>query len=143
MGLYNYGARFYSSQLGRFMSADRLVVKDTYNQYVYAWNHPMILTDPTGLDPCDAACIGALQFCAVNVDFCHMVQYCSANPGNPWCGGGSAHATSTAVPTLTSTAVSTATPTELPIASATLTPTVDINAVNYCDSPHPECNAIF
>ena len=53
-GLDNFGARYNSSQLGRFMSPDplggHLVDPQTLNKYVYVRDNPVSLTDPTGLD---------------------------------------------------------------------------------------------
>jgi RHS repeat-associated protein len=53
-GLDNFGARYDSSSLGRFMSPDPLAghTEDpqTLNRYVYVRNNPLNLTDPTGLD---------------------------------------------------------------------------------------------
>src|SRR5271155_5886355 len=71
-GLDNFGARFNSSTVGRFMSPDRLgghqEDPQTLNKYVYARNNPLNLTDPTGLDfnlTCSgkdtATCQGGLQ----------------------------------------------------------------------------------
>jgi RHS repeat-associated protein len=48
LGLYNYGARFYSTVLGRFLSADPLTY-DGLNRYTYARNNPLAWIDPTGL----------------------------------------------------------------------------------------------
>jgi RHS repeat-associated protein len=53
-GLDNFGARYDSSSMGRFMSPDPLAghTEDpqTLNRYVYVRNNPLSLTDPTGLD---------------------------------------------------------------------------------------------
>ena len=53
-GLDNFGARYNSSQYGRFMSPDplggRLIDPQTLNKYSYVRNNPLNLTDPTGLD---------------------------------------------------------------------------------------------
>jgi len=56
-GLDNFGARYDSSSIGRFMSPDplyielhRLVDPQRLNLYAYARNNPITLTDPTGLD---------------------------------------------------------------------------------------------
>jgi len=56
-GLDNFGARFNSSQYGRFMGPDplyiemhRLVDPQQLNLYSYVRNNPLSLTDPTGLD---------------------------------------------------------------------------------------------
>jgi len=53
-GLDNFGARYNSSAMGRFMSPDPLAghTEDpqTLNRYTYVRNNPLSLTDPTGLD---------------------------------------------------------------------------------------------
>lgn len=53
-GLDNFGARYFGSSMGRFMSPDPLAghTEDpqTLNRYVYVRNNPLNLTDPTGLD---------------------------------------------------------------------------------------------
>ena len=54
LGLYDYGARFYSTALGRFLSPDPLVGYDPgdpqkINRYSYVHNNPLRYTDPTGL----------------------------------------------------------------------------------------------
>ncbi len=55
-GLDNFGARYDSSQYGRFMSPDplggSLVDPQTLNKYSYVRNNPLTLTDPTGLYTC-------------------------------------------------------------------------------------------
>lgn len=52
-GLDNFGARYNSSQYGRFMSPDPMGGKradpQTLNKYSYVRNNPLNLTDPTGL----------------------------------------------------------------------------------------------
>jgi len=50
LGLYNYKARFYSTTLARFVSAD--TVADGLNRYVYVHGNPLRYTDPAGLTPC-------------------------------------------------------------------------------------------
>ena len=53
LGLYNYGARFYSTVLGRFLSPDPLVVApgdpQMLDRYAYVRNNPLRYVDPTGL----------------------------------------------------------------------------------------------
>lgn len=51
-GLYYYRARYYDSGIGRFISEDpaRFSVSDDF--YSYVANDPVMLIDPTGLQPC-------------------------------------------------------------------------------------------
>jgi len=57
-GLDNFGARFNSSNLGRFMSPDRINLTwkrlvnpgNTLNKYAYAANNPLLYVDPNGED---------------------------------------------------------------------------------------------
>jgi len=52
-GLYDYGARFYGTKLGRFLSADPLVVSpgdpQMLDRYAYVRNNPLNYIDPSGL----------------------------------------------------------------------------------------------
>jgi RHS repeat-associated protein len=56
IGLYFYGARMYSSVLGRFISADTLVPEEenpqAWNRYAYTLNTPLRYTDPSGHGQC-------------------------------------------------------------------------------------------
>lgn len=56
-GLVPMPRRWYSPALGRFLSADPLVTRPFEpvgtNRYVYAWNQPLSLVDPTGMAPGD------------------------------------------------------------------------------------------
>jgi RHS repeat-associated protein len=47
--LYYYRARYYHAGLGRFISEDPLGIAAGVNSYVYAFNDPVNLVDPTGL----------------------------------------------------------------------------------------------
>jgi RHS repeat-associated protein len=47
-GLYYYGARYYISWLGRWLSSDPAGQVDGNNLYVYVVNNPIIFTDPSG-----------------------------------------------------------------------------------------------
>jgi RHS repeat-associated protein len=54
-GLYDYNARYYDPNLGRFISADTFVPGEGYdaqglNRYTYCLNNPVIRVDPTGHD---------------------------------------------------------------------------------------------
>ena len=55
-GIYSYGARFYSSKLGRFLSADTIVPDwanpQSLNRYAYTYNNPLKYVDPTGHEAC-------------------------------------------------------------------------------------------
>jgi RHS repeat-associated protein len=52
LGIYDYGARFYSPKLGRFLSADTIVPSYTnpqhLNRYMYVLGNPLKYDDPTG-----------------------------------------------------------------------------------------------
>ena len=56
-GLDMMGARYCSSVQGRFISVDPLLASgeqinpQSWNRYSYVWNNPLILIDPTGMDP--------------------------------------------------------------------------------------------
>jgi RHS repeat-associated protein len=50
-GLYYHGARHYAPWLGRWTSADPAGLVDGVNLYRYGRNRPVVLIDPTGLDP--------------------------------------------------------------------------------------------
>jgi RHS repeat-associated protein len=68
LGIYHYGARFYSPKLGRFLSADTIVPgaanPQAYNRYSYVLNNPLRYIDPTGhMDqvPDDGGCSPCTQ----------------------------------------------------------------------------------
>jgi RHS repeat-associated protein len=70
-GLDYFGARYYASGMGRFMSPDpliatpqRLLDPQEWNMYSYVRNNPLSLTDPTGLDIW-------LKGCGANTDTCN------------------------------------------------------------------------
>jgi len=64
LGLYDYGARFYSTVLGRFISGDPLVPQpadpQALDRYSYVRNNPLRYTDPTGLCTPDIDCASDL-----------------------------------------------------------------------------------
>jgi RHS repeat-associated protein len=51
-GLYFYRARYYESQIGRFISEDPIGLQGGINVYAYALNSPVNRTDPNGLASC-------------------------------------------------------------------------------------------
>ncbi|NLT24050.1 MAG: RHS repeat-associated core domain-containing protein [Syntrophorhabdus sp.] len=67
-GLYNYNARLYDPELGRFISADSLVPEpgnlQAFNRYSYCVNNPLVYMDPSGhwfgIDDLIEAVIGAI-----------------------------------------------------------------------------------
>jgi RHS repeat-associated protein len=53
-GLHCYGARYYSSAVGRFTSSDTVVPgvsPQALNHYSYAYNNPLVYSDPSGHAP--------------------------------------------------------------------------------------------
>ena len=54
-GLKFYGARFYDSAVGRFVSADTVIPGGTqgYDRYAFTYNNPLRYVDPSGHNPCD------------------------------------------------------------------------------------------
>lgn len=54
-GLYYYRARYYSTDLGRFLQPDPIGYQGGLNLYAYVGNDPLNLTDPSGLRARDVA----------------------------------------------------------------------------------------
>jgi RHS repeat-associated protein len=74
-GLDNFGARYDSSSVGRFMSPDPLMASarvwdpQTWNRYSYALNNPLLFIDPTGMKEVTAAeCAKDKNCVTVNVN---------------------------------------------------------------------------
>jgi RHS repeat-associated protein len=62
LGIYHYGARFYSPYINRFLSADTVVPgyanPQNLNRYGYVLNNPLRFTDPSGHRPDDGCRTG-------------------------------------------------------------------------------------
>ncbi len=121
LGIYQFGARFYSPKMGRFLSADpmapNIASPQGFNRYSYALNNPIRYNDPTGYwidEGCGMGGGGGGTGCNLPT---------SGGGG----GGGGGGETTTSTPTSTSTP--TVTPTLCPqvaiacIPTATITPT--------------------
>ncbi|MDQ0595432.1 RHS repeat-associated protein [Chryseobacterium ginsenosidimutans] len=48
-GMYDYGARFYMPDIGRFGTIDPRS-QYTHEAYSYVWNNPISFNDPTGME---------------------------------------------------------------------------------------------
>jgi RHS repeat-associated protein len=81
LGIYHYGARFYSPKSGRFLSADTIVPgaanPQAYNRYSYVLGNPLRYTDPSGHSQCQTQ------------EDCDDIGTTPMGTGNPHNGGGS------------------------------------------------------
>jgi len=89
LGLYDYGARFYSTKLGRFLSPDPVAVgagaSQSLDRFSYVLNNPLRYTDPSGLcvtnpltrkrDACDADIAYRYMVCSLSAGHCKKIAY--------------------------------------------------------------------
>jgi hypothetical protein len=69
-GLYYVRARWYDAGMGRFISEDPIGLAGGINNYAYAANDPVNLSDPTGLRPCGAESVGLMIIITSRVGGC-------------------------------------------------------------------------
>jgi RHS repeat-associated protein len=84
-----FGARYYASSMGRFLSPDPYAgsmnpsFPQSFNRYIYAANNPLRFTDPTGLD---CVYMNDAGDAAESVDHHSNSRECGKNGGD-WVGG--------------------------------------------------------
>jgi RHS repeat-associated protein len=70
-GIYQYRARYYDQNVGRFLSEDPLKgISDGVNFYAYVHNSSINLIDPTGLSP-ECSCSTPSRYRLVPISDCH------------------------------------------------------------------------
>ena len=78
-GAYYVRARVFQPGLGRWLTRDPAGFTDELNLYKYANNRPIILVDPTGLQPPPPTPGGYGYYCGVT-----RVAFCVPAPGGGW-----------------------------------------------------------
>ena len=101
--LYYYGARYYSSELGRFMSKDpwagNMTDPQSFNKYSYVMNNPVKYVDPTGEEPVSITIIAAAALAAYLVvdsgitpgQLLDSSPYITGDLNDIYVGGGASH----------------------------------------------------
>ncbi len=83
-GLDYFGARYYASSMGRFMSPDPMMASahasdpQTWNRYAYVLNNPLRMVDPDGLEA-SAGCASDKK-CSITVKI-NVIYDSDANKG--------------------------------------------------------------
>jgi RHS repeat-associated protein len=130
LGIYHYGARFYSPKLGRFLSPDTIVPgmanPQALNRYSYVLGNPLRYTDPTG-----HYCVGDDEDCVHDDGGTSNSQPTPAPSNTP-----TPTNTPTSTPSPTPTSTPTPASTSTPIPTPTGSPTSIQTAISYLqDSP--------
>jgi RHS repeat-associated protein len=86
-GLYYYRARYYDPNVGRFLGEDPAHFRAGNNFFRYAWNEPVVFTDPAGMNPAPAGTCSAepTPYQKFKKVFCHPLAalYVLAVPAAP------------------------------------------------------------
>jgi RHS repeat-associated protein len=87
LGIYHYGARFYSPYINRFLSADTIVPSyanpQSLNRYSYVNNNPLRYVDPTGHMIDDGCSLGCTYTPPPPVNYCTTHPGACGNNNNP------------------------------------------------------------
>ena len=150
IGLHFYGARWYDSQLGRFVQADTMIPQSqgvqAYDRFAYVNNNPLRYTDPTGHRNCEED-----GYHCAGWDYYKPIKPTSTPTPTP-SPTPSPVITSgpTMTPTMTPTIIPTVTPTVTPTGTPTLpsNPQANINptpngGIPYVGPPPPILEIVF
>ena len=66
-GLYYYGYRYYSSELGRWLSRDPRGEAGSLNLYLFVYNNPLYFIDPFGLNPIESFIVSLSGVCWLSI----------------------------------------------------------------------------
>jgi RHS repeat-associated protein len=90
LGIYHYGARFYSPKLGKFLSADTIVPgyanPQSLNRFGYVTNNPLRYIDPNDHRQCEdyqGACLSETQITKIYTAEAQKIKGKSKNKNEP------------------------------------------------------------
>ena len=91
-GLYNYNARLYDQETGRFLQPDPVhsehVGYDNYDRYQYVHSNPVNFTDPTGETALVTAMLGGLKWAGTSIGNGLRWAGSGMSGGMQWASGG-------------------------------------------------------